>query len=93
MKIASENSELASGGENVIITRIKYIFSDVFGINEEQLTPEADISKDLNMDSLEHAEMVAEFEREFKLRIPDEDVQNIVTVGDAVAYLQRRQGS
>jgi acyl carrier protein len=52
------------------------------------VTPEASFTNDLGADSLDTVELIMEFEKEFKLSIPDEAAEKIVTVGDAITYLE-----
>ena len=67
--------------------RVKEIIVNQLNVNEEQVTPEASFLEDLGADSLDTVELIMEFEKEFDLSIPDEDAENIATVGDAVTYL------
>jgi acyl carrier protein len=75
------------------------IAEKVFGIVAEQLVPKEDIAndksfiKDLQADSLDIVELVMEFEDEFKIGIPDEDYEKIMTVGDAVKYIEEKSGT
>lgn len=72
-----------------IATRVKKIIVDKLGVDEAEVTPEASFTNDLGADSLDTVELIMEFEKEFKISIPDEAAEKIVTVGDAVAYLQQ----
>jgi len=53
------------------------------------VTPEASFVDDLGADSLDRVELVMAFEESFGLEIPDEDAEKIVTVQDAIEYIQR----
>ena len=57
------------------------------GVEKEQVTPEAKFMDDLGADSLDMVEMVMEFEKEFKIQIPDEVAEEIKTVADAEKYI------
>ena len=72
-----------------IEAKIKAIVVEKLGVEKSQVTPEAGFSADLNADSLDTVEIVMEFEKEFGITIPDEDTQKIVTVGDAIAYVEK----
>ncbi len=72
-----------------IESKVKAIIVDKLGVEEAQVTMEASFSADLNADSLDTVELIMEFEKEFNIRIPDEDTQKISTVGDAVAYIEK----
>lgn len=72
-----------------IESKVKAIIVDKLGVEEAQVTMEANFSTDLNADSLDTVELIMEFEKEFNITIPDEDTQKISTVGDAVAYIEK----
>ncbi|MEW6096694.1 MAG: acyl carrier protein [bacterium] len=68
--------------------RIKRIIIDQLGVNEDQVTAEASFVDDLGADSLDTVELVMAFEEEFGIEIPDEDAEKILTIGDAVNYIE-----
>ena len=68
--------------------KVKSIIVDKLGVDESEVTHEANFTNDLGADSLDTVELIMEFEKEFDLSIPDEDAENIATVGNAVEYLQ-----
>ncbi|MBO6762321.1 MAG: acyl carrier protein, partial [Roseivirga sp.] len=53
-----------------------------------EVTPEASFTNDLGADSLDTVELIMEFEKEFNISIPDDQAENIATVGDAISYLE-----
>ena len=69
-------------------TRVKSIITDKLGVEESQVTPEASFTNDLGADSLDTVELIMELEKEFDLSIPDEEAEKIVTVGDAIAFIE-----
>ena len=71
--------------------QIWHIIVDKLGVEESQVTNEANFQTDLNADSLDTVELIMEFEKEFGISIPDEDTQKISTVGDVVAYIEKAQ--
>jgi len=71
-----------------IAGQVKAIIADKLGVEESQVTNEANFQTDLGADSLDTVEMIMEFEKEFEIEIPDEDTQKIATVGDAIAYVE-----
>lgn len=71
-----------------IESKVKAIIVDKLGVEEAQVTNDANFSTDLNADSLDTVELIMEFEKEFGVTIPDEDTQKISTVGDAIAYIE-----
>ena len=68
--------------------KVKAIIADKLGVEESQVTREANFQTDLSADSLATVEMIMEFEKEFNISIPDEDAQKIATVGDAIMYVE-----
>lgn len=75
-----------------IEAKVKAIIADKLGVEESQITNEANFQTDLGADSLDTVEMIMEFEKEFNVEIPDEDTQKIATVGDAIAYIEKKVG-
>ncbi len=71
-----------------IASRVKKIIVDKLGVDESEVTPEASFTNDLGADSLDTVELIMEFEKEFNISIPDEQAENISTVGQAVSYLE-----
>jgi acyl carrier protein len=71
-------------------SKVKAIIVDKLGVDETEVVAEANFTNDLGADSLDTVELIMEFEKEFDLSIPDEDAENIATVGDAVTYLQEK---
>ena len=68
-------------------TRLKKIVAEQLGVDESKLVPSARFSEDLNADSLDLVEMIMSLEEEFSVEIPDEDAEKILTVGDAMNYI------
>ena len=75
-----------------VATKVKEIIIDKLGVEESQITPEASFTNDLGADSLDIVELVMGFESAFQISIPDEDAEEIGTVGDAVKYLSEKLG-
>ncbi|MBI4648664.1 MAG: acyl carrier protein [Bacteroidia bacterium] len=71
-----------------IASRVKAIIVDKLGVDENEITPEASFTTDLGADSLDTVELIMEFEKEFNIAIPDDQAENISTVGEAIAYIQ-----
>lgn len=70
-----------------IATRINAIIVDKLGVDESEVTPEASFTNDLGADSLDTVELIMEFEKEFNIAIPDDQAENIGTVGEAISYI------
>ncbi len=71
-------------------SKVKAIIVDKLGVDESEVTAEANFTNDLGADSLDTVELIMEFEKEFDISIPDEDAENISTVGSAITYLQEK---
>ncbi len=71
-----------------IAEKVKQIIIDKLGVDESEVTNEASFTNDLGADSLDTVELIMEFEKEFDISIPDEQAETILTVGQAVDYLE-----
>ena len=69
-------------------SRVKAIIVDKLGVDENEVTPEASFTNDLGADSLDTVELIMEFEKEFNISIPDDQAENIGTVGNAINYIE-----
>ena len=63
--------------------------AEKLGVEESQVVNEASFSNDLGADSLDTVEMIMDFEKEFGISIPEEEAENISTVGDAIAFIEK----
>ena len=68
--------------------KIKEVIIDKLGVEEDAIKLEAHFVNDLGADSLDTVELIMEFEEEFGVEIPDDDAENITTVGSAVDYIE-----
>ena len=71
-----------------IASKVKQIIFDKLGVDAAEVTDEASFTNDLGADSLDTVELIMEFEKEFNVSIPDDQAENIGTVGQAVKYLE-----
>ena len=71
-----------------IADKIKRIVVEHLGVDEAKVTPEASFIDDLGADSLDTVELVMAFEEEFGCEIPDDAAEKIVTVKDAVSFIE-----
>ena len=67
--------------------KVKSIITEQLGVDEAEVTPEADFVDDLGADSLDTVELVMALEEEFGIEISDEDSEKIKTVGDVIKYI------
>ncbi|HLS22827.1 MAG TPA: acyl carrier protein [Pseudogracilibacillus sp.] len=74
-----------------VFERVKEIIVEQLDVEEDQVTLEASFRDDLEADSLDVVELVMELEDEFDLEIADEEAEKIVTVGDAVKFIEENQ--
>ncbi len=68
--------------------RVVAIIVDKLGVDKEEVSLEASFTNDLGADSLDTVELIMEFEKEFNIAIPDDQAENIATVGEAVKYIE-----
>ena len=71
--------------------RVKEIIANELGVEQEKVTEDASFVEDLGADSLDTVELVMAFEEEFGIEIPDEDAEQMQSVGDAIEYLSENQ--
>jgi acyl carrier protein len=71
--------------------RVKKIVVDHLGVEPEKVTDQASFIDDLGADSLDTVELVMAFEEEFGCEIPDDAAETILTVGDAVKFLEMKR--
>lgn len=72
--------------------RIKKIICEQLEVNEKDVVPEASFVDDLGADSLDQVELIMAMEEEFDISISDEEAEKIVTVRDAIEYVEKDQG-
>jgi acyl carrier protein len=70
--------------------KVQAILVEKLGIAETEITQDANMVKDLGIDSLDYAELVMEFETTFNIRIPDSEAEKLVTIKDAVSYIEKQ---
>ena len=71
-----------------IQSKVVEIIVDKLGVKESEVVPEASFTAHLGADSLDHVELIMEFEKAFDLQIPDTEAEKIQTVGDAISYIE-----
>ena len=76
-----------------VAERVKKIVVQHLGVDAEKVVDNADFIDDLGADSLDRVELVMAFEEEFSVEIPDDAAESIVTVGDAVRFVEKAKAA
>ena len=74
--------------EMAVADKVESIIVEQLGVDADEVSADASFTDDLGADSLDIVELVMAFEEEFGIEIPDEDAENIVTVQNAVDYIE-----
>lgn len=72
----------------MVFEKVKAILSEQFDVEEDSITAETTLADDLGADSLDVVDLLMSIEDEFEVEIPDEEVENIKTVGELVKYIE-----
>ena len=75
-----------------IVNKVKAIIVDKLGVEDSEVTENANFTNDLGADSLDTVELLMEFEKVFGIKIPDEETSAIATVKDAVEKVKEKLG-
>jgi acyl carrier protein len=75
----------------MVLEKVKSILSEQFDAEEDTITPETNIQDDLGADSLDVVDLLMSIEDEFDIEIPDDQVENLKTVGELVKYIEEHQ--
>ena len=70
--------------------KVKEIIVDKLGVKDSKITKDAKFIDDLGADSLDTVELIMQFEEEFGIEIPDEEAENLLSVGQAVEYITNK---
>ncbi len=70
-----------------VADKVKGIIVEKLGVDEEEVTQDASFIDDLGADSLDTVELVMAFEEEVGIEIPDEDAEKILTIKDAIDFI------
>ena len=73
-----------------ISQKVKKMVAEHLGVEEEKVTDESNFIDDLGADSLDTVELVMAFEEEFGSEISDSDAEKILTVGDAIKFIENK---
>lgn len=72
----------------MVLEKVKAILSEQFDVEEDTITSETSIADDLGADSLDVVDLLMSIEDEFEIEIPDDEVENMKTVGELVKYIE-----
>lgn len=78
--------------KNAILAGLAEIVEEETGLETEEVQLEKSFTEDLDIDSISMMTIVVNAEEKFDVKIPDEEVKNLTTVGDAVDYIANAQG-
>ena len=73
----------------MVFEKVRSILCDQLDVSEETVTMESSIAEDLGADSLDVVDLIMSLEDEFDLEVPDEQVENVKTVGDLVRFIEQ----
>ena len=74
-----------------IVTKVKAVVAEKLNVSDDQVTEEAKFVEDLGADSLDQVELIMALEDDFDLKIPEEEAEQLTTVGSAVEYIVSKQ--
>lgn len=72
----------------MVLEKVKAILAEQFGVEEDKITADTDLQEDLSADSLDVVDLLMSIEDEFEVEVPDEEIENIKTVGALVSYIE-----
>ena len=75
----------------MVLEIVKKILSEQFSVEEDSITANTNIAEDLGADSLDVVDILMSIEDEFEIEVPDEEIENIRTVGELVNYIKNNQ--
>lgn len=72
----------------MVLEKVKTILAEQFDVEEDKITADTDLQEDLGADSLDVVDLLMSIEDEFDVEVPDEEIENIKTVGALVSYIE-----
>lgn len=72
----------------MVLEKVKAILAEQFDVEEDKITVDTDLQEDLGADSLDVVDLLMSIEDEFEVEVPDEEIENLKTVGALVAYIE-----
>lgn len=77
-----------TGGKIMVLEKVKAILAEQFDVEEDKITEDTDLQEDLGADSLDVVDLLMSIEDEFEVEVPDEEIENLKTVGALVSYIE-----
>ena len=71
-----------------VLEKVKPILGEQYDVEEDKITADTDLQEDLGADSLDVVDLLMSIEDEFEVEVPDEEIENIKTVGSLVSYIE-----
>ena len=72
----------------MVLEKVKAILAEQFDVEEYKVTADTDLQEDLGADSLDVVDLLMSIEDEFGVEVPDDEIENIKTVGSLVSYIE-----
>ena len=72
----------------MVLEKVNAILAEQFDVDEDKITADTDLQEDLGADSLDVVDLLMSIEDEFDVEVPDEEIENIKTVGALVSYIE-----
>ena len=72
----------------MVLEKVKAILAEQFDVEEDKVTADTDLQEDLGADSLDVVDLLMSIEDEFGVEVPDNEIENIKTVGSLVSYIE-----
>lgn len=72
----------------MVLEKVKAILAEQFDVEEDKITADTDLQENLGADSLDVVDLLMSIEDEFEVEVPDEEIENIKTVGSLVSYIE-----
>lgn len=72
----------------MVLEKVKAILAEQFDVEEDKVTADTDLQEDLGADSLDVVDLLMSIEDEFGVEVPDDEIENIKTVGTLVSYIE-----
>ena len=72
----------------MVLEKVKAMLAEQCDVEEDKITADTDLQEDLGADSLDVVDLLMSIEDEFEVEVPDEEIENIKTVGSLVSYIE-----